>query len=229
MRWKGDFMKIAVLDDESIYIEKISTLIHEYFPYDSIDTYTSAADLIRRGKAYDLLVLDIEMPETDGITFAKNYAPLFNSILFVTSFDRYVFDSFLPNVKGFVVKDQINERLIPEIQKIKSERENSILFNTEVGVVTVPCSYIQYFYTEDTFVYLVTLTKKYSLTVKSLKQLPINYNDYFFVSRSHLIKITNVLNLLKHTGSVEMKNRDIIKVSRRNWKYLIDAFMREVW
>ncbi len=221
-------MKIAVLDDESIYIEKISTLIHEYFPYDSIDTYTSAADLIHRGKAYDLLVLDIEMPETDGITFAKNYAPLFNSILFVTSFDRYVFDSFLPNVKGFVVKDQINERLIPEIQKIKSERENNILFNTEVGVVTVPCSYIQYFYTEDTFVYLVTLTKKYSLTNKSLKQLPINYNDYFFVSRSHLIKITNVLNLLKHTGSVEMKNRDIIKVSRRNWKYLIDAFMREV-
>lgn len=221
-------MKIAVLDDESIYIEKISTLIHEYFPYDSIEPYTSAADLIRRGKAYDLLVLDIEMPETDGITFAKNYAPLFDNILFVTSFDKYVFDSFLYNVKGFVVKDQINERLIPEIQKIKNERENTVKFNTEVGVVTVPCSYIQYFYTEDTFVYLVTLTKKYSLTNKSLKQLPINYNDYFFVSRSHLIKTANVLNLLKHIGSIEMRNKDIIKVSRRNWKALIDAFMKEI-
>ena len=118
--------------------------------------------------------------------------------------------------------------MIPEIQKIKSERENNILFNTEVGVVTVPCSYIQYFYTEDTFVYLVTLTKKYSLTNKSLKQLPINYNDYFFVSRSHLIKTANVLNLLKHIGSIEMRNKDIIKVSRRNWKGLINTFMKEI-
>ena len=219
-------MKIAVLDDERIYIEKISTLIHEYFPYDSIDTYTSAADLIHRGKAYDLLVLDIEMPETDGITFVKNYASLFQDILFITSYDKYIFDSFLPNVRGYIVKDRMEDVLIPKICQIKNQRATIIQFHTDLGILPISSDHIQYFYTEDTFVYLVTFTKKYSLTYKSMKQLPIDYTHFFYASRSHLVQITNISELQKTTTSIKMKNKDVIKVSRRNWKSLTEAFAR---
>lgn len=219
-------MKIAVLDDENIYSDKIAEIIHMHYPYDIINTYKSAEDLIHSDKAYDLLLVDIEMPEMDGITFVKSYASLFQDILFITSHDRYIFDAFLPNVRGYVVKDQMKDTLIPRIQQIKNQRDNIINFHTDLGIFPISADHIQYFYTEDTFVYVITLTKKYSLTCRSLKQLPINYQDYFLVSRNCLVRTSNILELLKSTASIRMKNKDIIKVSRRNWKALVEAFTR---
>ena len=97
-------MKIAVLDDEKIYRDKISEIIYKNDPFAAVDTFASTAELLHSNTAYELLLLDIEMPETDGITFVKNYASLFQDILFITSYDKYIFDSFLPNVRGYIVK-----------------------------------------------------------------------------------------------------------------------------
>lgn len=220
-------MKIAVLDDEKIYCDKISEFIHMYFPYDSIDTYTRISDFIDTEKTYDLLLLDIEMPEMNGITFVKTYGSLYPDILFITSYDRYVFDSFLPNVKGYVVKDQMNEMLIPRIQQIKDQRNSMIIFHTKSGDISVLSNHIQYFYTENTFIYLVTLTNQYALTYKTMKQLPIHYCDYFYINRSHLVRIKSILSFVKTTSSIKMLNKDVLKVSRRNRKELIQVIMKQ--
>lgn len=149
-------MKIAALDDEKIYRERIIGICKCYFPGDMIETFDHAAALIHKGKVYDLLLLDIEMPETDGITFVKNYGNLFRDILFITSYDKYVFQSFLPNVRGYVLKKQMDKVLIDEIRKIKKQRKDVMLFHTDFGEIEISKEHIQYFYTEDTFVYLVT-------------------------------------------------------------------------
>lgn len=219
-------MKIAVLDDEKIYRDKISEIIYKNDPFAAVDTFASTAELLHSNTAYELLLLDIEMPETDGITFVKNYASLFQDILFITSYDKYIFDSFLPNVRGYIVKDRMEDVLIPKICQIKNQRATIIQFHTDLGILPISSDHIQYFYTEDTFVYLVTFTKKYSLTYKSMKQLPIDYTHFFYASRSHLVQITNILELQKTTTSIKMKNKDVIKVSRRNWKSLTEAFAR---
>lgn len=219
-------MRIAVLDDEKTYSDQVRSIIHSYYPFDIIDTFNNADDLINKDLVYDLLVLDIEMPEMDGITFVKNYASLFPDILFITSHDSYVFDAFLPNVRGYIIKDQMNEAFIPKLQQIKEQKENMIAFNADLGILPVLTEHIQYFYTEDTFVYLITLTSKYSLTYKSLKQLPINYDDYIYVSRSCLVRTKSILKIKKTTKSIEMMNKDSIQVSRRNWKALIEAYTR---
>ena len=219
-------MKIAVLDDEKIYRDKISEIIYKNDPFAAVDTFASTAELLHINTAYELLLLDIEMPETDGITFVKNYASLFQDILFITSYDKYIFDSFLPNVRGYIVKDRMEDVLIPKICQIKNQRATIIQFHTDLGILPISSDHIQYFYTEDTFVYLVTFTKKYSLTYKSMKQLPIDYTHFFYASRSHLVQITNISELQKTTTSIKMKNKDVIKVSRRNWKSLTEAFAR---
>lgn len=219
-------MKIAVLDDEKIYRDKISEIIYKNDPFAAVDTFASTAELLHSNTAYELLLLDIEMPETDGITFVKNYASLFQDILFITSYDKYIFDSFLPNVRGYIVKDRMEDVLIPKICQIKNQRATIIQFHTDLGILPISSDHIQYFYTEDTFVYLVTFTKKYSLTYKSMKQLPIDYTHFFYASRSHLVQITNISELQKTTASIKMKNKDVIKVSRRNWKSLTEAFAR---
>ncbi len=219
-------MKIAVLDDEKIYRDKISEIIYKNDPFAAVDTFARAAELLHSNTAYELLLLDIEMPETDGITFVKNYASLFQDILFITSYDKYIFDSFLPNVRGYIVKDRMEDVLIPKICQIKNQRATIIQFHTDLGILPISSDHIQYFYTEDTFVYLVTFTKKYSLTYKSMKQLPIDYTHFFYASRSHLVQITNISELQKISTSIKMKNKDVIKVSRRNWKSLTEAFAR---
>ena len=66
-------MKIAILDDEIYYCNKIEKLIHENKLLETctIDKYTKPIDFINRTKHYDILFLDIDMPEIDGIALSK--------------------------------------------------------------------------------------------------------------------------------------------------------------
>ncbi len=219
-------MRVAILDDEAVYAEKMKELLKSHFPDMLIDIYQRGGYLINTKQAYDLLLLDIEMPDSNGITFAKQYSSLFDHIIFITSHDECVFDAFLPNVRGFVVKDQTEEKLIATIHRVIEEAKKTLSFSTDIGNITIREDQIQYFYTEDTFIYLITMKQRYSLTYKSLKQLSLNADKFMYINRHHVINLTNVCNIQKAKNSVRMMNGDVIKVSRRKWKALITAYTK---
>ena len=68
-------MKIAVCDDELTVREQVSDIIKTYFDERKrnaeLTLYESGSKMIEDKEAYDIIFLDIEMPEINGIETAE--------------------------------------------------------------------------------------------------------------------------------------------------------------
>lgn len=110
-------LRLAICDDDSVVLSVVSGAIASAFKKKGIQvevlTFRRAKDLEERMKEleFQLLFLDIDMPEMDGITFAKKVRAS-NSrtdIIFVSSREDKVFDALRTNPGGFIRKSRFLE------------------------------------------------------------------------------------------------------------------------
>lgn len=108
-------LQIVICDDDPVmlqYLRKLTekTLIAETL---TLRTALSPRELDERARNAHILILDIQMPEQDGIALAKS---IFREnpggqIVFVSGFVRYVSDVYdVPHV-AMVMKDRLEEQL----------------------------------------------------------------------------------------------------------------------
>ena len=112
---KGCSMVIGICDDEKVIREKIEKIcINVTGEYDAdtvVKTYSDGKEVLEEN--FDILILDIEMEDVDGIA-VKNY---FQSrkkdtiIIFVTSHNEMMSQAFGVNVMGFVTKSYLDSQL----------------------------------------------------------------------------------------------------------------------
>lgn len=103
-------MKIAICDDEPLYCEAMETMLgdHGIEP----DVYHSGEDLLlaclEQGQRYDGVFLDMEMDGLNGFETANAlhaHDPHLQ-IVFVTSHEKYMIDSFRCDPLRFIIKNQ---------------------------------------------------------------------------------------------------------------------------
>lgn len=145
-------LKVALCDNEREALSIISGAVKQALEYlhvsAEIDTYDSVNALyewVVKGEC-DLLLLDIDMPECDGITFArklKQSAPVCPDIIFVSNREERVFDSFLAAPFGFIRKSNFikdTNRLLKMYLEEWEKRETTHEFievNTKTSLMQV--------------------------------------------------------------------------------------------
>ncbi len=67
-------MKIAVVDDEKIFIKSFFERLEKYIQngIDELYMFDNSLKFLNSDTIYDLVFLDIDMPGIEGITVAKN-------------------------------------------------------------------------------------------------------------------------------------------------------------
>ena len=92
-------MKILICDDEQTYLNTLRIHIEEYMKNHHIPCAITATvdplQIVQDNIAYDLAFLDIEMPEINGITLAKELRkrnPKL-ALFFVTNYESYQDDA----------------------------------------------------------------------------------------------------------------------------------------
>lgn len=111
-------IKIAICDDENIITSQIDNIIldicnREGISFDT-DVFYSGQGLereISKGTKYDLVYLDIQMANGDGITTAKNIRKMDENVLliYVSGYDKYMMELFRLDVFAFIKKPIENE------------------------------------------------------------------------------------------------------------------------
>lgn len=150
-------LKIAVCDDEKIIAGQIEGMLLtlcgrkgivvdiEVF-YDGITLEHS----ILTGTRYDLLYLDIQMKDENGITAAGNIRKCDENmlIIFVSGYDRYLMDLFRLDVFAFIRKPVdsscFSETFMEAYRKICSKKFY-FTFRYKSEEFKIPCSEILYF------------------------------------------------------------------------------------
>ena len=99
-------MKIALIDDQRECLEIIKDNLISFT--DDLYSFTSINEMEKTQLTFDLLLLDIDMPDYDGIQYAQDH--LEYKIIFVTSQYLRMKEAFGSNVYGFIEKGDSPKR-----------------------------------------------------------------------------------------------------------------------
>ena len=100
-------MKVAILDDNISFCKSLENYLSKY--HFDISIYTNYNDLKNHIDSFELLFLDIEMPNISGIDIAQSLSYKHLDIIFISSHDEMIKKCFNRNVVGFVEKSHLEE------------------------------------------------------------------------------------------------------------------------
>lgn len=140
-------LHVAVCDDDEAAIGIIGSSLKDVFAQHGVEVgvslFTSAVELQRsmRVRRYDLLLLDIDMPQLDGITFARELRESGSDIdiMYISNREDKVFDSLRVAPVGFIRKSRflqdMSEIVGTYLQSRKSRHEISSIVLRKNGLI----------------------------------------------------------------------------------------------
>ena len=98
-------IKCAIVDDEPLAVELLASYVNKIPFLELCGKYNNATDALHGigEQPVDLLFLDIQMPELNGLELSK-MIPENTRIVFTTAFDRYAVDGFRVNALDYLLK-----------------------------------------------------------------------------------------------------------------------------
>ena len=112
-------MRIICVDDEPLAVEYTVEQCKELPGVSEVQGFTSAKDALNELKTHpaDVAILDINMPDIDGITLAariKEVSPG-TAIIFLTAYKKYALDAYSVHPTGYLLKPVSKETLAAEV------------------------------------------------------------------------------------------------------------------
>ena len=107
-------MRIAIVDDELIWRKKSYSCIKKIVEKnDSIDVFKSGNDFLEKHAKYDIVFMDIEMPEIDGWNTAKTYRIFYpeSVVAMLTTHDEMCSKGYHINAFRFISKQNMEHEL----------------------------------------------------------------------------------------------------------------------
>lgn len=112
-------MVIYAIDDEKNALEYIVRKIKSAEPDAEVLSFDNAKAAIESAQKikFDVAFMDIQMPEMDGITLAKQFKKINpkSNMIFVTGYSEYTMDAFSVDASGYLLKpatkDQVRHAL----------------------------------------------------------------------------------------------------------------------
>ena len=229
--------KIAICDDETSVIEYVSSLVTEW------ETESGHSVVLRRFSSaesflfsyedendYDILLLDIEMGEMDGVSLAKAIRKKNETvqIVFITGYSEYIAEGYEVAALHYLMKPVKPEKLFEVLNRAteKLEKNERMLTLTLSGeMVRIPLHEIAYIDVNGNY---ITLHGKEDYTVKkTLGDIQKELDERFFkVGRSCIVNLNMVQRVTKTDcylsngsslplprGAYESLNRAIISFS----------------
>ena len=120
-------MKIICADDEPLILEMTGQMCREIPGVDEVKTFPGASELLAylENESADIAILDIDMPEMNGLTLAakiKERRPD-TAIIFLTGYAQYAVDAFKLHASGYLMKPTTKEQLEEEIRFALSDKK----------------------------------------------------------------------------------------------------------
>jgi DNA-binding NarL/FixJ family response regulator len=118
-------VRVVVVDDQEVVREAFASLLQTQPDFRVVATASDGSEAVRicRERAPDVVVMDVRMPQMDGIEATRRLAGSPGPrprILILTTFDldEYVYDALRAGASGFLLKDVTAERLFDAVRVI---------------------------------------------------------------------------------------------------------------
>jgi len=229
--------KIAICDDNNTDSRYIAELVSHWTKGQNFlvltDTFPSAEAFLfhyTEHKDYDILLLDIEMGQMDGVTMAKTIRKENETvqIIFITGYSDYISEGYEVSALHYLMKpvkqDKLFEVLNRAIEKI-SKNERILYLDIDREMVCVPFHEIRYLEVRQNY---VTIHSKQNYTVKkTLSEFEADLDERFFrAGRSFLINLAYIQKVTRK--EVWLTDNTVIPLSRGLYEPLNRAIITHI-
>ena len=201
-------IRCCVIDDEPLAVRLIASYVQRTPMLELCGTYNSASEAVKSiiDGNIDIVYLDIEMPQINGIEFAKIIPPSCR-IIFTTAYDRYAVQGFRVNAVDYLLKPvsyeeflEASRRAVKAIQAVQAAqnpapRREFILVKSEYRLIQVRISDILYIEGLKDYIKIYTTGQsKAILTLMSMKAIEQTLPDGMFmrVHRSYIVNTSKI-------------------------------------
>ena len=119
-------LRTLIVDDEPLALERMHVICNKLSHIEVVGTAADGAEALEMIKAQDpdLILLDMTMPEVDGLSVARALAKQDDrpAVVFVTAHDNYAVEAFDLDAVDYVLKPVKPERLERAIQRALARR-----------------------------------------------------------------------------------------------------------
>lgn len=151
-------IQLAICDDDKRDIAKTAGLIREWslkpnkpeIKVKKFDSPFLLLDAVSGGEAFDIFLLDIMMPEMNGICLGEQLSNLLAEplIVYLSSSTDYYPDAFRLYAFNYICKPVERELLFPVLDKIaqrlEQHRNDVFILKTADGIIQIPLHSIVY-------------------------------------------------------------------------------------
>lgn len=230
-------MVIGLCDDNDVQLNYINALISSWANIRQVEnkvfTYHSSEELIFENEdayPFDLLILDIQMGEINGMELARNIRAVDKNIMiiFITGLRDYVFEGYEVGALRYLLKpvkeEQFMDLLDEAFNRINQDNKGWYIFACEGETVKLNYDDIIYIEARGHYIHIVSTKQNYELK-ESISQVSkeLKRDDFFSIHRSYIINLKHVEKINK--ADCLMSNGVYVPVSRSNYQGLNKAFI----
>lgn len=228
-------MRIAVCDDEPQYRQQAVQAIHECTRSLDIltDVFENGNDFLQsfRKNPYDLIFLDIEMPEIDGISLARKLRELSRDvpIVFLTSHIEYALEGYEVNALRYLTKPIRSEKLQELLDYVQErlQEQRTLWLKTDMGEERVLVKEILYLEAQNQNILIRTAERDYLVRYNLGEyEKEFSQDGFFRIHRGYLVALRHIKSLGRH--EVTLSGNTILPVSRTKEKALKEALFQYI-
>lgn len=222
-------IRIAICDDELSSIKSNEVLLQRCLSENKIlaeiNTYSRSDallyDVMEDKFYYDLILLDIEMPNVSGMELAEKIKPHLPNIkiIFITSHIEYAIDAFELSIFRYVPKTECDARLPvalnDALRLIQIEVDKIYTVSNNARLEKVLYKDILYIQRDGKNAAISSPTGMIKVR-KSLQQVyeELNTQEFIYIDRGIIVNIIHVMKIKDSTAF--LKSGDIFPISRRH-------------
>ena len=230
-------MQIAICDDERYYRKKIKELVQQYLerrglPY-MISLFLSGEEFLEQREnavKYDIVFMDINMSETDGIRTAERMRAFHSEtyLVFVTAFINYVLERYKVDAVRYIMKDTLDtaveECMDAILQKMHVSQVSFCFLEGERKLYTDNILYVESRKHKVIFYYMESEMRTYEMYEK-LDRIEIALDGYSFfrVHKSYLVNMKHLRSVNNYRA--ELDTGEELPIPRSKYQAVKEAFV----
>ena len=231
---------IAICDDDKMALTVISGAVRSIFENNGVSPqiklYSSAVKLREELDTLvpQLIMLDIQLPQVDGIEFVKQIRKLGNKadVVFVSNHEERVFDCFEVNPFGFVRKSNFLKDMLDVVNRYVASRQGQAgsqvidLPTRSNGRIHIPVADILYFEGNGMYQLLFLRDGKQEVIASRMDHLEDALREHGFmrIHKGFLVNYRYISRLDKCEAT--LINGTAVPISRRKSKDIRQQYLQ---
>ena len=231
MKISDSAYRIAIVDDEELYLHKMKHLMISFFPNAEVDLFSSIDSVLSKQKKYVLAIIDVRLGSGNGIDLSVKLSETVSYIVYYSMIVEEMRRAFRYNTIGYLLKTDSDEYLYERFKQYDCEYFSiSLLLRTKKGTANYPVKDILKVEMEGRRIYMTLHggNEREQVLGKSLHEIAaMSLGNLVYINRSVLVNVLYVIKVNVHTGEIVFSNGTVDFISKILRKNVFKVFLEK--